>query len=62
MPEKARRRKFTAKYKLEILARIDACSKPGEIGRLLRQEGLYSSLVSKWRQQREAGALAASIF
>lgn len=57
--EKARRRKFPAKYKLEILARIDACSKPGDIGRILRQEGLYSSLLSKWRQQREAGALAA---
>ncbi len=54
----ARRRRFKAKYKLEILEKADACSKPGEIGQLLRQEGLYSSHLSKWRQQRDAGALA----
>lgn len=57
--EKARRRKFTATYKLDILRQADACSKPGEIGALLRREGLYSSLLSKWRSQRAAGALAA---
>jgi len=59
VPEKARRRRFTAKYKLHILAKASECSKPGEIGELLRKEGLYSSHLSKWRQQREAGALAA---
>ncbi len=59
VPEKARRRHFTAKYKLRILAKADRCSKPGEIGKLLRKEGLYSSHLSKWRQQREEGALAA---
>ena len=59
VPEKARRRKFTAAYKLDILKQADACSKPGEIGALLRREGLYSSLLSKWRSQRAAGALAA---
>ena len=58
VPEKARRRHFTAKYKLRILAKADR-SKPGEIGKLLRKEGLYSSHLSKWRQQREEGALAA---
>ena len=59
VPAKARRRHFTAKYKLRILAKADRCSKPGEIGKLLRKEGLYSSHLSKWRQQREEGALAA---
>jgi len=59
VPEKARRRHFTAKYKLRILAKADRCSKPGEIGKLLRKEGLYSSHLSKWRQQRDEGALAA---
>ena len=59
VPEKARRRHFTAKYKLRILAKADGCSEPGEIGELLRKEALYSSHLSKWRQQREEGALAA---
>ncbi len=59
VPAKARRRRFTAKYKLRILAKADRCSKPGDVGKLLRQEGLYSSLLSRWREQREAGALAA---
>ena len=59
VPAKARRRRFTAAYKLDILTQADACSKPGEIGALLRREGLYSSLLSKWREQRAAGALAA---
>ena len=54
---KARRRRFSATYKLEILQEADACSEPGEIGALLRREGLYSSHLSKWRQQREEGAL-----
>jgi transposase-like protein len=55
--EKARRRRFSAAYKLEVLQEADACSEPGEIGALLRREGLYSSLLSKWRQQREEGTL-----
>ena len=59
VPAKARRRKFTAAYKLDILTQADACSRPGEIGALLRREGLYSSLLSKWREQRAAGVLAA---
>ena len=56
VPEKARRRHFTAKYKLRILAKADSCSERGEIGKLLRKEGLYRSHLSKWRQQREEGA------
>ena len=59
VPAKARRRHFSAKYKLRILAKADRCSKLGDIGKLLRKEGLYSSHLSKWRQHREAGALVA---
>ena len=55
---KARRRTFTAKYKLDTLKEADACTEPGEIGALLRREGLYSSHLSKWRQQRDEGVLA----
>ena len=43
LAEQAKRRSFTAKYKLEILARAGACSAPGEVGELLRREGLYTS-------------------
>ena len=55
--EQAKRRKFTAKYKAEILAEADACTKPGEIGELLRREGLYTSHLTYWRKQRKVGAL-----
>ena len=55
---KAKRRRFSAEYKLRILRAVDACSQPGEIGSLLRREGLYSSYLSKWRRQREAGQSA----
>jgi transposase len=57
--ERARRRRFSAEYKLRILREADACAKPGEIGALLRREGLYSSLLTEWRRQRERGSLAA---
>ncbi len=53
----AKRRSFTAKYKLEILAKADACTKPGEIGELLRREGLYTSHLTYWRKQVKDGAL-----
>ena len=55
--ERARRRRFTAKYKLEILAAYDAAP-DGEKGALLRREGLYSSHIVAWRRARDAGALA----
>src|SRR5450755_1918246 len=55
--EQAKRRTFTAKYKLEILARADACTRPGEVGELLRREGLYTSHLTYWRKQRRDGAL-----
>jgi transposase-like protein len=55
---KARRRRFTAEYKERILAEADRCAQPGAIGALLRREGLYSSHVQKWRQQRRVGLQA----
>jgi hypothetical protein len=58
VPERARRRTFTAKYKLEILAAYDAAG-PGEKGAILRREGLYSSHIVAWRRVRDARALAA---
>lgn len=53
------RRRFTAEYKARILVAADACAQPGELGALLRREGLYASHLTLWRKQREAGALAA---
>ena len=57
VPERAKRRTFTAKYKLEILAAYEAAAE-GEKGALLRREGLYSSHIVEWRRARDAGALA----
>ena len=54
---KAKRRQHTAEYKLRILRELDECKGSGETGALLRREGLYSSLVSKWREQRNRGYL-----
>jgi len=59
VPEMKPRRKFTAKYKLRILEESDACTVPGELGRLLRREGLYSSNLTTWRRQKEQGILDA---
>ncbi len=59
VPEKKRRRKFTAKYKLSILAEAEKCTEPGELGALLRREGLYSSNLATWRRQKEQGLLDA---
>ena len=55
VPARHARRRFTTAYKLEILRRADACSRHGELGALLRKEGLYSSHLITWRQHREAG-------
>ncbi len=57
VPEKPVRRKFPAEYKLRVLEEADACGEPGEIGALLRREGLYSSHLSAWRKQQAEGAL-----
>jgi transposase-like protein len=54
---KATRRRFTAEYKLKVLREADACRKPGEIGALLRREGLYTSHLCMWRKQRGKGGL-----
>jgi transposase-like protein len=56
---KPKRRKFTAAYRLRILEEADRCQGPGEIGRLLRREGLYSSHLASWRKARREGSLAA---
>lgn len=56
--EKAKRRAFTAEYKRKIVKEADACNGPGEIGALLRREGLYSSHLTTWRQARDRGELA----
>jgi len=53
----ATRRRFSAKYKREILREADRCTKTGELGALLRREGLYSSHLTTWRAQRERGEL-----
>jgi transposase len=55
---RAKRRRFSAEYKLRILEEVDACSEPGQIGTLLRREGLYSSHLTTWRRQRAEGQLA----
>jgi transposase-like protein len=56
--EKPKRRRFSVEYRLRIVREADSCKESGEIGALLRREGLYSSHLTLWRQQRDAGALA----
>jgi transposase-like protein len=58
VPEQPERRRFAAEYKLQVLAEADGCTEMGQMGELLRREGLYSSLLSTWRKQREEGVLA----
>jgi len=54
---KAKRKRFTAAEKLRILREVEACHGSGEIGALLRREGIYSSYLTTWRKQRELGEL-----
>jgi transposase len=56
--EKAVRRRFTAEYKLSILRQAEVCREPGDVGALLRREGLYSSHLTTWRRQKEGGMLS----
>jgi transposase len=56
--ERPVRRRFTAEYKVRILREADRCALPGQLGALLRREGLYASHLNTWRQQRDTGALA----
>lgn len=58
IPERASRRRFSKEYKLRILEAADRCD-AGEIGKLLRREGLYSSHLVTWRKQRREGTLRA---
>ena len=55
----AERRRFTAEEKLRIVEEADRCTEPGEIGALLRREGIYSSYLSRWRRARDRGQLTA---
>jgi len=57
MSEKAQRRRFTAAYKLQVLQEAARCTKPGELGALLRREGLYSSHLAAWRAAQRRGDL-----
>jgi transposase len=58
VPPRAKRRHFSPEYKKRILEEADACTERGQIGALLRREGLYTSHLDKWRRQREQGTLA----
>jgi transposase len=58
VPEKARRRTYTVEHKLQIVKEAEACEGPGDIGALLRREGLYSSHLTAWRHARDRGELA----
>jgi transposase len=57
--ERPQRRRYSAQYKLKIVQQADACKEPGEVGALLRREGLYTSHLTYWRKQRDDGALEA---
>ena len=59
VPERAKRRHFSAQYKLRVLEDADACRAPGEVGALLRREGLYFSQLTAWRRARREGSLQA---
>lgn len=58
---RARRRTFTAEYKLRILRQAEACKQPGQLGALLRREGLYSSHLAVWRRDRDRGAVKSLV-
>ena len=58
--QKAARRRFTAEYKRRIAIEAERCSQPGEVGSLLRREGLYSSVVQRWRRQLREESLSTS--
>jgi transposase len=55
--ERGTRRRFSAEYKLRILREADGCKGDGDVGGLLRREGLYSSHLTNWRQQRDEGLI-----
>src|SRR5207248_2359481 len=55
--ERPKRRRFTAEYRRSIVQQADACTRKGEVGALLRREGLYSSLLTEWKRQLKKGEL-----
>jgi transposase len=55
--ERPKRRTYSAQEKLRILADLDRCSRSGDVGALLRREGVYSSSITRWRRQRDSGVL-----
>jgi transposase-like protein len=59
--EKPSRRRFTAEYKARIVQEADECTEMGQVGALLRREGLYSSQLAQWRKQYRAGGYAALV-
>ena len=59
MTSKAKRRSFTAEYKRKVVQEADTCTESGQVGALLRREGLYSSHLVMWRAARERGELGA---
>lgn len=59
MTPKAKRRKYSAEFKRRILEEAAACSQSGQLGAMLRREGLYSSHLQQWRRERDAGVLSA---
>ena len=60
VPEKATRRRFTAADRRRIVREAEQCTKPGELGSMLRREGVYSSSLSTWRRQVDAGDLSGT--
>lgn len=61
VPAKAQRRRFTTDEKVRILKEADSCTKPGELGALLRREGLYSSHLAAWRLARQRGDFGSGV-
>ncbi len=57
--DKPSRRRFAPSYKLRVVEEADRCTEPGEVGRLLRREGLYSSHLTTWRKAARTGSLRA---
>lgn len=57
VPQVAKRRRYTSEYKLRIIAEAEACTEPGQVGALLRREGLYSSHLTYWRNQAKQGLI-----
>lgn len=60
VPERAKRRTYSARYKLDVLTTYDAADRAGR-GALLRREGLYTSHIAEWRKQRDPGRVRSPL-